>query len=304
MSDPVVDRSSNKNEQIVHAAEVIGRSKYRRRVFEEIYTGKTKIKTVLDLMAKMKGVPRTRVLDAGKALSTNEIVLQTKSDGVTAYEKIDFFQRYRNKILAAADDLGKRKAIPTKRSHKPATTSVRLSIRIPKGRNLATSLTIDEIDSFKKVRPIPHGLEYIKISETAFKNGTAAILGEKASFKDWGGELRDLSSTHMRVDGKRRMVAIAFKGPGKSGRLTPGKMGKNGDQIQRIVKCPADIFLVQYWRDIDDSVFEQLEKFVQLKAHFENRKLWYGIIDGNDSARLIRAYPSHFPSKFHHAAAK
>ena len=76
-----------------------------------------------------------------------------------------------------------------------------------------------------------------------------------------------------------------------------GEMGKNGDQIQRIVKCPAEIFLVLYWRDIDDSVFEQLEKFVQLKAHFENRKLWYGIIGGNDSARLIEAYPLRFPRK-------
>jgi len=137
----------------------------------------------------------------------------------------------------------------------------------------------------------------VTISETAFKNGVASIVGEKASFKDWGGELRDLSSIHMRLDGKCRMAAIAFKGPGKSGRLTPGKMGKNGDQIQRIVKCPAEIFLVQYWRDIDDSVFEQLEKFVQLKAHFENRKLWYGIIGGNDSARLIEAYPLRFPRK-------
>ena len=134
-------------------------------------------------------------------------------------------------------------------------------------------MTVDDIDTFDNVRAVPHGLDYVKISETAFKNGVATILGERTSFKDWGGELRDLSSTHLRIDGKRHPVAIAFKGPGKSGRLTPGKMGKNGDQIQRLVKCPAEVFLIQYWQDIDDSVFEQLENLVRLKAFFENREL-------------------------------
>jgi hypothetical protein len=294
MSDPVVDRSSNKNEQIVHAAEVIGRSKHRRRVFDEIYTGKTKVKTVLDLMAEMEGIPRTRVLDAGKALATNDLVQQTKEDGVTAYRKIDFFQRYRDKILAAADSVRKREKIPTRRSRPQTKATITVTLRLPKNRNLATSLTVDDIDSFKKVRSVPHGLDYVKIAETSFKNGVASILCEKASFKDWGGELRDLSSTHVRIGGKRRMAAIAFKGPGQTGRLMPGKMGKHGDQIQRIVRCPAAVFLIQYWRDIDDNVFEQLEKFVQLKAHFENRELWYGIIDGDDSARLIAAYPTRF----------
>jgi hypothetical protein len=297
MSDPVVDRSSNKNEQIVHAAEVIGRSEYRRRVFEEVYTGKSKVKTVLDLMAKMKGVPRTRVLDAGRALATNDIVQQTKENGVTAYRKIHFFQRYRDKILSASASAQKRQAIPTKRSRAPAKLTLNVAVRIPKGRNLATSLTVDDIESFRKVRSVPHGLDYVNMPESKFKKGVASILGEKGTFKDWGGELRDLSSTHLRIDSRRRTAAMAFKGPGEPGRLTPGKMGKNGDQIQRLVKCPAEVFLVQHWREIDDAVLEQLEKLVQLKAYFENRRLSYGIIDGNDSARLIQAYSSHFADK-------
>ena len=105
---------------------------------------------------------------------------------------------------------------------------------------------------------------------------------------------RTLSSTRLRIEGERRAAAFAFKGPGKTGRLTPRKMGKNGDQIQRLSKCPAEVFLIQYWVDIDDSVLEQIEKLVQLKAYLESRKLWYGVIDGHDSARLIRAYPKAF----------
>ena len=293
MTAPVVDRSSNKNEQIVHAAEVIGGSKYRRRVFKEIYTGKTKVKTVTLLIQKTK-FPRTRTLDAGLALATNEIVRQTKVDGVTAYEKIDFFQRYRDKVLAAADDLAKRAAIPTKRSRASSRSPVTVTVRIPKAGSRATHVTIDDIDSFKKVRKVPHGLDPVRMAETTFKNGVAAILGERATFKDWGGELRDLSSTHLKIAGKRRAAAFAFKGPGTTGKLTPAKFGKNGDQIQRLSRCPAEAFFIQYWSDIDDASFEQLEKLVQLKSYLEGRKLWYGMIDGDDSARLIQAYATAF----------
>ncbi len=130
-----------------------------------------------------------------------------------------------------------------------------------------------------------------------FKNGVAAILGEQGPFKDWGGESRDLSSTRVRLGGKRRIAAFAFKGPGQTGKLTPGKMGKNGDQIQRLVRCPAEIFIVQYWAQIDDSVIEQLKALVTLKSYLEDEQLWWGVIDGNDSARLIAAYPKKFVNK-------
>ena len=122
------------------------------------------------------------------------------------------------------------------------------------------------------------------------------ILNERGSFQDWGGELRNLSSTRLRIKGKRRAAAFAFKGPGKTGRLTPGKMGKHGDQIQRLAKCPAEVFVIQYWAEIDDSVLAQLEQLIQLKSFLESRQLWYGIVDGQDSARLIQAYPKQFKS--------
>ena len=72
-------------------------------------------------------------------------------------------------------------------------------------------------------------------------------------------------------------------------------MGKNGDQIQRLFRCPADVFIVQYWREIDDSVQEQMIQFAQLRSYFENRTIWYGIIDGDDSNKLMLAYPARFP---------
>lgn len=292
MAIQVADRSSNKNEQIVHAAEVIGRSKHRYAVFEAVYTGKTKTKSIKALMQTLRKMPRTRILDAGKALADNDLVVQTRDGNLTAYTKDDFMQRYRDKILAAAKNKKKREAIPTKRSVARGNTIV--TLKIPKTRNLAIPVTIDDVESFKAVKKVPDGLDYVKMAEKKFKDGVAKILGEKGSFPDWGGESRDLSSTRVRIGGQRRRAAFAFKGPGKSGRLTPGKMGKNGDQIQRLARCPADVFFVQYWAEVDDSVMDQLEQLMRAKAYLEARKVWYAVIDGQDSARLIQAYAKQF----------
>jgi hypothetical protein len=221
-----------------------------------------------------------------------------KIDGTTAYEKIDFYQSHRDKILRAASDKKARDAIPTKRGGgtKPNDHAVRIKLDVKlKTRSVKVGqLTVDDIESFAKVRDIDADLPYDKMSESNFKKGVARILKEKGDFKDWGGESRDLSTTRLLLEGKRLTAAFAFKGPGQKGRLTPGKMGKNGDQIQRLARCPAQVFIVQYWNEIDDSVLEQLKSLIQLKSFFEDQKVWYGIIDGQDSARLIAAYPKEF----------
>lgn len=167
-------------------------------------------------------------------------------------------------------------------------------MRVPKRSLAAKSITIDDVDSFDKVQKLSSSVDYVRMPEARFKAGVAKILGEPGSFKDWGGESRDLSSTRLKIGGRRRVAAFAFKGPGTLGKLTPGKMGKNGDQIQRLIRCPADVFLVQYWAEIDDSVMEQLRSFAELRSYFEQREIFFGVIDGVDSERLIRAYPKCF----------
>ena len=71
-------------------------------------------------------------------------------------------------------------------------------------------------------------------------------------------------------------------------------MGKNGDQIQRLVLCPAEVFLIQYCAQIDTSVLQQLEMLVQFKSYVQETELRYGIIDGHDSSRLVKAYADAF----------
>ena len=50
MSFGVTDYRSNPNDQMAHAARVIGRSKHRKKVFSAIYHGKKAEKTVSDLV--------------------------------------------------------------------------------------------------------------------------------------------------------------------------------------------------------------------------------------------------------------
>lgn len=297
MAIGTADRSSNKPEQIQMAAEAIGRSVIKRKVFKEIYTGKRAVKTVVDLM-NATGLGRIRVLDAARTLAADDIIEPTKVDGLTAYRKIGFFQSKRDQVLRFAANPLARKKLVTKRNSRTSVTQriLTVNVRVPRAAVIARPITVDDIDSFKAVRKI--GAEpYLKMAETQFKDGMARILGEHGSFKDWGGELRDLYSSRVLIGGKRRRVAFAFKGPGKTGKLTPAKMGKNGTQIQRLLKCPAEVFIVQYWGEVADETGELLQQLTELRSFFEGKELLYCVIDGNDSARLIKAYPTQFAKR-------
>jgi hypothetical protein len=128
----------------------------------------------------------------------------------------------------------------------------------------------------------------------AGKAGIARIIGEKGKFQDWGGEPNDLYTTKVRFKGRRRAVAFAFKGPGTKGALTPKKLGKNGDQIQRLFLSPADIFLVQYHDQVGQAVYEQMKVFATVCSIREGKQIWYGVVDGDDSNRIMAAYPKKF----------
>jgi|ERR1035437_3180720 hypothetical protein len=291
MALAVSDALSNTNEQIEQAARAIGRSIPNRMVFSAIYKGKKRIKTVGEL-ARRTRLTRKQVLTAGKHFHNRSIVSQTRRDQDTAYEKIDFFYTHKSKILRLAGNDNKLARLPTKRNQ--VAREIR-TIQIPTKLAKTEQITIDDLHSFKKVRRIAsNGHLSRSISENTFKHGVRRILGEPGKFTDWGGEKNDLYSTRLRIRARRLPVVFAFKGPGKKGKLVPGKMGKNGDQIQRLFQSTADVFFVQYWRDIDESVVDQMEALAVAKSVTSGKKVYFGIIDGSDSDRLLRAYPQCF----------
>jgi hypothetical protein len=293
MTIETTDIRSNPNEQIAYAATVIGRSEARRKVFEEIHRGKKRVKTVGDI-AKKTGLDRIKVLKAARHLYNNRIVKQLKVNGELAYEKGDFYAQNKKTILRLAGDKRALAKYPTKRNPRAATVFINLPVR--RKSIDVKQLSIDDIDSFEKVTPIPLAPDVrgVPLLENEFQKGLQKILGEQGEFKDWGGENDDLFSTRLILDGKRMNVAFGLKGRGTRGKLTPKKMGKQGDQIQRLFRTPADVFLVQYWNQINQSVLEQMRLFAIAKSVLNGKRIYYGVIDGQDTLRMIRAYKECF----------
>jgi len=293
MTVETADIRSNPNEQIAHAAKVIGRSKDRRRVFEEIHRGKKRVKTVDEIVTKT-GLPRIRVLQESRYLYNNRIIKRRKVDGKLAYEKDDFFSQNKKTILRLASDKRAREKYPTKRNPRAATVFINLPV--PRKAIDVKQLSIDDIDSFEKVAAIqlaPH-TKGVPLLENEFQKGLQKILSEEGKFNDWGGENDDLFSTRLVLNGKRMNVAFGLKGRGTRGKLTPKKMGKQGDQIQRLFRTPAEVFLIQYWNQIDQSVLEQMRLFAIAKSVLNGKRIYYGVIDGQDTLRIIQAYKECF----------
>ena len=291
MLTAVSDARSNPHDQIAHAANVLKRSKRRRRVFEEIYRGKKKAKTAAEI-AGLTGLSEVAVLQMGGQLASQQIVGQIKISGKTAYEKDRFYAANKAKILKLAASPEKLKKFPTKYAPRVSPGSVTVQLRGAKPRAIA--VTIDDFDEFSKVRRRKFAQPAAPISEAAFKEGIKRILGETGKFQDWGGERNDLITSKVRIGGKRRVAAFAFKGPGTHGTLTPGKLGKNGDQIQRLFKSPAEVFVIQYNRQIDQSVIEQMKTCATVNSWQDGMPVRYCIIDADDTARILEAYSKQF----------
>ena len=285
-----VDTRSNTPENIANLARAIGRSEAKKKLVKTVYTDKRKIKTVAELMSRT-GLSHKRVLDVGAQLVADQVFHKVLKDGLTAYQKDPFVERYKKKILGAAGLPEKIAKIPTKSN--PLTT-VRF-VSPPSGK--VRSITVDDVDTFSRVRRIARGKAYVKMPEAQFKKGMETIIGEPYGQPDWGGEKGDLSTTRLRLGGKRVPAAFAFKGPGTSGALTPGKMGKRGDQIANLFEAPARIYFVQYWGETDPALQKHMQVFAKFHATARGDTIRYGVIDGEDSARLISAYPNAFRTR-------
>ena len=216
--------------------------------------------------------------------------------GETAYEQDRAVKAVYKKILRLAKTPKKIEKIPTKTN--PQSGSIKqITIKIPKNKVKVKEITIDQILSFNRVKKIKPSIptRISKMSESKFKKGILSILNERNIFKDWGGEKNDIYTNRLVLKNSRVHAAIALKGTGQRiKKLTPKHMGKNGDQIQRLMTSAAQVFLVQYWREIDQSVLELLHELAIAKSYVQNREIYIGIIDGQDSERLVLAYPKAF----------
>jgi hypothetical protein len=293
MVQPVTDVRSNSKDQIAHAAEVLGRSKHRMKIFEALHTSRSRVKSISQLEDET-GLTHQRVLDEARRLCNKQLIEQTTKGGELAYKRDNFYYEHRKQILTLARNPKKLKEFPTKYSTK--TTTVRLA-PVPKKLISTKIVTIDDVDSFAKASKVKHAATRLTISENTFKKGVQKLIKERGRFKDWGGETSDLYTSRVKLNGKRRTTAFGFKGKGLKGVLTPARMGKNGDQIHRLFLEDADLYFVQYGEQIAGSVMRQMAVEAQMRSYTSGRTIHYGVIDGQDSAALVAAYPKAFKGK-------
>jgi hypothetical protein len=153
-----------------------------------------------------------------------------------------------------------------------------------------SEITIDQIDSFSKVRKERTAQSFApmkNIPEVDVKKAIRSIIGEPYDQKDWGGETSDLFTNRLIVEGQRVATAFVLKGPSRWGTMTLAHLGKNGDQICRLASEPADLLVVQHCCQVHGGVRIMLRAFCnQISTHRRR----FCIIDGCDTVRLLRAY--------------
>ncbi|PKK81936.1 MAG: hypothetical protein CVT49_16255 [candidate division Zixibacteria bacterium HGW-Zixibacteria-1] len=147
-------------------------------------------------------------------------------------------------------------------------------------------------NSFKKVKMIKSSKKSQPLKESIVKEFLKKIIGQKGDFRDWGGEENDLYTSRVIFKGKRHLTAMALKGRATKAPLTPKKMGKNGDQIVRLFYATADLFIVQFWGKVESSIYKEMERMAIAASFFSRKEIFYCIIDGDDTQRLIQAYQS------------
>ena len=291
---PVRDWGSNRNENIEHAARAVGRGKARQKVFQYIYKSKARLKPVSEIMRET-GMNRVRVLQEADRLFRDHVVEKGKVKGETAYKKDGTYSQYKDRILKQARHPKLGMKHPTKqRPH--VTGGSTTVIRVKTGGPVPVEVTVDDVESFKLVRKIKNAdlrLKLHTIPEKDIKNGLKKIIGETADFTDWGGEKNDLFTNKFRRTTSRCTAAFALKGRATKGTLTPKKMGKNGDQVGRLAGSAAEVLFVVYHGKVDESLHDQLRAHAVAKS-MGGRRVYYGVIDGNDLNRLYQAYAKQF----------
>lgn len=298
----VSDNASHRRDQIDNLTELLVNAPTRQALVKAVNFGKKRAKSVGELAAALssqtgKKITAKRITEIGKPLVnrafTQERILENGRT-TTAYAKFEHHHDVKE-ALKLANNKKKRDAYHTKSRPKLKVIEHTVTIRAP-FQPKVKSLYVDDIKEFKKVKSvknIPPTMSPPRLPEAVVKKGIIKLLGDELDPKDWGGESNDIFTTRVTVNGKRKRAAFALKGPATTGPLVPRKMGKNGDQIQRLFSSPAQVFIVQYEEEIKQSVVELMGSLATAKALTE-REVYYGVIDMTDTYRLRVAYPKEF----------
>jgi len=158
-------------------------------------------------------------------------------------------------------------------------------------------LFVEDVDSFMKVRDVnpalvAHAIHNGRLNKTEDQVQLAfeQILNVSFHKKDWGGEVNDLYTANLVINGSRRATAFLLKGPGiKKSEMVIADCGKNGDQLVRLFSTPADLYVVQFVGSISEMIIADVQGKIAAKRE-RGEVANFLIIDGQDTARLLYAY--------------
>jgi len=289
ISNPTAD----KEEKIAHAAKLLRSSPQARKVFEVVYKGKKHSKTIKEIQNSIKGF-NINTYNAAAKLAAEDIIDKKTINKCLHYSKKDFYIHNKKIIINLSKNNGRLKNYTTKRNPKITGYQSRSTIIKLFTKPQVSQIYIDDIDSFNKIKK-SSSKEYnlSKISERIINEGLCRILNQDDK-KDWGGEKNDLFTNNITFNKKRKSACLILKGKATKGTLTPNKLGKNGDQVQRLFEVIADIYILVYHSDVSESIIDLMQTMAIAKSLRENKKIYYCIIDGRDLNRLVDSYKEKF----------
>lgn len=156
-------------------------------------------------------------------------------------------------------------------------------------------IAMEEIDCFSKAAEVASDevsaiASPLDLPEETVKRMILRILGDNHVAVDWGGERDDIHTALATFRGRRVRASFLLKGRGLRGSLRPRNLGKNGDQLTRLITQPAELFVVQHVGLVDASTVEQLKRGIQALRFEKNQNAVGSVWDGVDCARLFVAH--------------
>ncbi len=159
-------------------------------------------------------------------------------------------------------------------------------------------MSVDEIDSFHRVRSVDSDEPEIgdELSE-ARSNRECRRSSVKADGSRTGAAKSPTCSRPNCVLVAGDVQGDRAEGPRNEGEADARKDGQERRPDPPVFGAPAEVFLFQYCRQVDAAVLEQVKAFAINKSLMTNARVCYGVVDGRDSRRLVRAYPQCFPGR-------
>jgi hypothetical protein len=155
-------------------------------------------------------------------------------------------------------------------------------------------LFLEDIDTFSNAVKISPQFAAKKsldnVYEDDVKDALIEIIGERFTPKHSATEKSDIYTCQISLEGQRVPAAFLLKSMRSVKVLDMKELGKRGNQVIRLVKEPAVLFVVQHTGEIATDVIEHLDAQLFRKAKGLGTTLYYNIMDGNETARILIGY--------------